>query len=103
MRFKKVVTIHKNIFVYSPHQIGHFTQVVSDAAYAVGCAAGTFSFEYQGTKEAVMLTCDYAMGNVFGSKIYVSGPTASECKTGPNQKYPGLCSEDETWEGWYFN
>lgn len=50
-----------------------------------------------------MLTCDYAVGNIEHEKVYESGPTASECKTGPNPDYPGLCNYDEQYESEFFN
>lgn len=53
--------------------------------------------------DTAMLTCDYSLGNVPHAKVYVAGPAASGCKTGTNPQYPGLCTENETWESYYYN
>lgn len=48
---------------------------------------------------AVKTTCNFAQIVPFvGRSVYVSGPTASKCKTGKNGQYPGLCSENELYE-----
>lgn len=46
----------------------------------------------------VFVICDYSVSNIDGDPVYVPGPTASQCKTGTNPKYPGLCSENEEYE-----
>lgn len=35
------------------------------------------------------------MGNIDDQPIYVQGNTASQCETGTNSNYTGLCSMDE--------
>lgn len=87
------------LLLNSKKQIGHFTQVVTDDAFAVGCAAVKYN---EGSDISIILTCNYSRTNLDGAKVYVSGPTASDCKTGTNSKYPGLCSENEKYEAWYY-
>lgn len=73
--------------------------MVTDDAFAVGCAASRFK---DGEKDITYLVCDYTRSNLNGASVYKVGPTASECKTGTNSKYPGLCSENEKFEAWYY-
>lgn len=92
-------------FAYCGHffnrtkHVGHFTQFVTDDAFAVGCAATRFN---EGKRVSTVLACNYSRANLNGSPVYVAGPTASDCKTGTNTKYPGLCSSNEKYEAWYY-
>lgn len=52
----------------------------------------------EGNWNHVLVACDYSCTNLIGAPIYKAGQTASECKTGTNPKYPGLCSESEKYE-----
>lgn len=73
---------------------GHFTLLVANRANAVGCAI----IHYQAggaTPFASYLVCDYSFNNVGGQPIYVKGPSTSNCQTGSNPNYPGLCSVNE--------
>jgi hypothetical protein len=70
---------------------GHFTQIIRDSTMRIGCAVGIIP--YQGN-QMTYTVCNYSYGNLDG-KAYKSGPPASECKTGPNPKYPALCSPAE--------
>lgn len=76
--------------------VGQFTQWVQSKAEAIGCAAimstMTYGEEEYGT---FLLTCNYSWGNLLGSPVYVAGETASNCTTGPDDTYPGLCSINE--------
>lgn len=49
-----------------------------------------------------LIACNYAVGNIDGYPIYSDGETASDCQTGTNPDYPGLCSIDEIYEGPFF-
>lgn len=73
-------------------EVGHFTQVVWQDAVAVGCAGSKYT-DSEG--QQAILICNYGFGNLKGQFVYKSGEPASECKTGPNPDYPGLCSVDE--------
>lgn len=95
--------IYNQFIDFSPKQFGHFTQLIWHNAYTIGCAASKFLYDYNGLKNAVMLTCNYALGNHPHEMIYEPGPTASECEAGTNPKYPGLCSEDEKWKHFYLD
>lgn len=81
------------------HDIGHFTQVVKDDAYKVGCAIAKFTMN--GDRVA-LLACNYAVSNIKNWPIYEEGATASACESGTNPDYPGLCSVDEVYNKPYF-
>lgn len=80
--------------------VGHFTQVVKDNAFKVGCAIAKY---YDPSKKDTrnLLACNYAVANIDTYSIYDEGPTASGCTSGTNPTYPGLCSEDEVYEAYY--
>lgn len=80
-------------------QIGHFTQMVTDDAFAVGCAATRYN---DGSMVSTLLACDYSRTNLNGGKVFVAGKSTSECKSGKNSEYPALCSEHEKYEAWYY-
>lgn len=75
-------------------EVGHFTQVVWEDAAVVGCAGVKYN-DAGGPKSN--LICNYGFGNMAQVYVYQSGPAASKCETGPNPKYPGLCSESENY------
>lgn len=77
----------------SQYTIGHFTQVVSDLADQVGC--GLVQFKDANKWNKIIFACDYSRTNLVTQNIYMSGPTASDCKSGTNPSYPNLCSESE--------
>lgn len=52
--------------------IGHFTQLVKDDAFAVGCAC---TQTHVGQKYEYLLACDYSVTNIQNDKVYKSGPT----------------------------
>lgn len=80
------------------HEIGHFVQMVMEAAYAVGCAQTKFISKVDGVdKHTVLTVCNYATIPILGGSIYTAGESASGCKTGKNPKYPGLCNEREKY------
>lgn len=91
------------VIVFSPNQFGHFTQLIWHNAYTIGCAAAKFLYDYDGLKNAVMLTCNYALGNRAHEMVYEPGQTSSGCDTGTNPKYAGLCSVNEKWNHFYLN
>lgn len=72
--------------------IGHFTQVVTDRAIKVGCAVSRFT---RNSLKYSLLACNYAFTNLRGSPVYVSGNSASGCRTGINPSFPALCSVNE--------
>lgn len=82
--------------------MGHFTQLVRDEAYKVGCSFSRYT-DKQTNMPYTLMACNYAVSNIIGVPIYEEGPTASGCKTGTNPNYPGLCSENETYEAQYFH
>ncbi|XP_055607820.1 antigen 5 like allergen Cul n 1-like [Uranotaenia lowii] len=77
---------------YEGPAIGHFTQIIADRADRIGCAMVQWT-EKPWVK--FYLVCNYARTNVIEKAIYVAGDVASECTTGTNSDYPGLCSEEE--------
>lgn len=79
--------------------IGHFTQVVKDDAYKVGCSIAKYN---HGHERKSLLACNYAVTNVNGRPIYEAGETATGCKSGTNPEFTGLCSVDELYEKPYF-
>lgn len=76
--------------------IGHFTQLVRDEAYAVGCAIAQFKKDKWFT---TLYACDYTLSNILGEPIYEkSKKAASSCKSGNNPNFSGLCSVKEIYD-----
>jgi Cysteine-rich secretory protein family len=73
--------------------IGHFTQVVRDKATHIGCAVSRYTKD--NLWKSSLVACNYAITNIQGRPVYVSGNPASGCTTGRNPKYPSLCSVNE--------
>lgn len=74
----------------------HFTQLVRDEAYAVGCAILQFK---EGQLFRTLVACDYSMANILNHSIYrISLGAGSGCKQGINTQFPGLCSTREIYE-----
>lgn len=72
--------------------------MVMDAAYAVGCAQTRYISKLDGQDRKTTLTvCNYATIPEIEKPIYVAGETTSNCTTGKNSRYPGLCSEKEKY------
>ncbi|KFB35694.1 AGAP006420-PA-like protein [Anopheles sinensis] len=75
------------------HPIGHFTQMISDRAWKMGCAAQTW---FEGKVNSIFyMVCNYSFANYEGQPVYRRGLPASRCRTGENADYPGLCSTKE--------
>ena len=72
--------------------IGHFTQIVTDRAFKVGCAISQYT---ESKWKTSLIACNYAFTNFQGAKVYASGKSASECSSGFNPRFPALCSESE--------
>lgn len=75
--------------------MGHFTQGVWESANKVGCAVST---SRSGGYNKAWLACDYNYGNMLESPVYKAGKMASECNSGTNPKYEGLCAVGEKYE-----
>lgn len=89
-------------FRHAPNniKIGHFTQLVRDESFAMGCAMCQFN---EIGKFTTLYTCDYTLSNIDDYPIYkASNKPASECKTSINEKYPGLCSIKEIFDNELF-
>lgn len=81
-------------------KIGHFTQLVRDEEFAMGCAMSQFE---QDNKYTTIFACDYTLSNIDDYPIYKpSTETASCCKTSINKDFPGLCSVDEIYDNELF-
>lgn len=89
-----------HICSYYRKDLGHFTQVVKDNAYRVGCSIAKYTDQNDARK--ALVACNYAVANIGDWPIYNDGPTASDCQTGTNPKYPALCSEEEIYDGPFF-
>uniref|UniRef100_A0A182JM83 Venom allergen-1 n=1 Tax=Anopheles atroparvus TaxID=41427 RepID=A0A182JM83_ANOAO len=68
--------------------IGHFTMLVHDGAWKLGCAMQQWN---EGVKKKVYLVCNYSYTNIIGRPVYNVGPVGSKCQAGLNPAYPGLC------------
>lgn len=71
---------------------------MKDDSYKVGCSISKYS---DGDSMTSLMACNYGVGNISGQPIYKDGATASECTSGTNPEYPGLCSADEVYEAVY--
>lgn len=74
-------------------QIGHFTQLVNDRTWKVGCSM--VHYITNGKMINYYLVCNYTMTNMIGEPIYTKGSTGSKCQTGQNPQFRGLCSPRE--------
>lgn len=80
--------------------IGHFTQLVRDEAYAMGCAIVQFKKDKWFT---TILACDYTLSNILDYPIYEkSSKTASSCINGINEQFRGLCNPTEIYNNELF-
>lgn len=76
------------------------TQATWDSANRIGCAVSQSKSAKVQDKPYPYITwlaCDYSYGNMADSPVYVAGPMASKCSTGPNPKWEGLCSTAEKY------
>ncbi|XP_039438897.1 antigen 5 like allergen Cul n 1-like [Culex pipiens pallens] len=76
---------------YKGPDIGHFTQLVSDRTWKMGCVMVRFS------DRAIhyYLVCNYSFINIVDQPIYVKGKPCSRCQLKCNRKYPALCRVGE--------
>lgn len=82
-----------NEYAFCRRTIGHFTAFVQDKQTHIGCAA--INFQMRRNLYAIYLICNYAMTNVLRQPVYATGQPCSECTSGCNDEYPGLCSTSE--------
>lgn len=78
---------------YAGPAIGHFTQIVADRSTAVGCAMVRYVDGDGWTNQD--LVCNYAITTITDQPVYVAGAPCSQCTTGCNPQYPGLCNPEE--------
>lgn len=69
-----------------------FATMVQDRQTHVGCAVVKFM---KGSSYCNYWVCNYAIRNVRGYPVYVSGQPLSGCTLGRNKDYPSLCRPDE--------
>lgn len=74
---------------------GQFLQVIKSSADRIGCSA----IEYLNARDyrCTVVGCNYNVENIIDVPTYEIGPTASQCLTGANPEYPGLCSRSEDY------
>lgn len=76
--------------------IGHFTTMVQDRSDYIGCSIIRFLKSNGFTVQ--LMACNYALANMIGEPVYVTGLPASKCWSGLNPEYTFLCSIDEEYE-----
>ncbi|XP_058452431.1 venom allergen 3 homolog isoform X2 [Malaya genurostris] len=91
-RFANKTVIAKYPRGYNGPAIGHFTQIVSDRATQIGCSFVGF-YDWPWIRK--YFVCNYSITNVVGQAVYQTGSSCSNCTSGCNSKYPGLCNESE--------
>ncbi|XP_050094077.1 antigen 5 like allergen Cul n 1-like [Anopheles aquasalis] len=74
---------------YTGPAIGHFMQMASDQASVIGCA---MQYWVEDMFEMYYLVCNYERSPFINEAVYKKGAVASECTTGTNQEYVGLCA-----------
>ncbi|XP_055843801.1 antigen 5 like allergen Cul n 1-like [Episyrphus balteatus] len=79
------------IFNNGKKKCGHFTVMIADRNTHLGCAVMHMK------KEKTVFTCNYAWTNIKNAKLYNTGRATSQCKTGKNPRYQGLCSINEKY------
>ncbi|EDS41254.1 venom allergen 5 [Culex quinquefasciatus] len=70
----------------------HFTMLVRSNASRVGCGMVKYR---SGEWLWVQLVCNYSYTNMIGTPVYTAGEPCSQCKTGCDATYDGLCNKDE--------
>lgn len=96
IKFIRNLVAHSELQLPFRLMIGHFTQLVRDQAYAVGCAMAQYK---KGRQYTTLYTCNYSLSNILDYPIYENTTNAaSKCKSGTNIAYPGLCSTDEIYD-----
>uniref|UniRef100_A0A182NM76 Venom allergen-1 n=1 Tax=Anopheles dirus TaxID=7168 RepID=A0A182NM76_9DIPT len=68
--------------------IGHFTMLVSDRTWKVGCAMQHW---VEGKAMKIYFVCNYSFSNIITQQVYTTGAAGSQCQAGMNPSYPGLC------------
>ncbi|XP_055913718.1 antigen 5 like allergen Cul n 1-like [Eupeodes corollae] len=79
------------VFNEGKKKCGHFTVMIADRNTQVGCSIMHMK------SEKTVFTCNYSWTNIRNAKLYIPGRAASQCKTGKNTQYPGLCSINEKY------
>lgn len=78
--------------------IKQFAQLVQSKADRIGCSIVRYIRKGRnGRLRCTIIGCNYSAGTVNGLPIYKTGEPASECQTGKNPIYPGLCSPREEY------
>ncbi|EDV94838.1 antigen 5 like allergen Cul n 1 [Drosophila grimshawi] len=90
--FADMTVINNYPSSWSGGQINRFTLMAQQRNIAVGCAAARF---FRNNNNQFLFTCYYAVNNVVGQPVYVTGRVGYGCQTGMNVAYPGLCKIDE--------
>ncbi|XP_073835069.1 venom allergen-1-like [Musca autumnalis] len=82
--------------------IGHYTAMVADRNYRLGCSAAIYT--KPGNKYSEFLfVCNFAFTNVVEQPIYTDCHRAAvNCTTGSNPMYPNLCSPLEEYKVSFF-
>ncbi|XP_067634348.1 venom allergen-1-like [Eurosta solidaginis] len=76
---------------------GHFAEMMIDRNTHVGCAMSRYTHPTYPFLYIYNTACNYASKYALDTPIYRVGKPASECITGPNPHYPGLCSKREKY------
>lgn len=71
----------------------HFAVMAADKANKIGCALG--QWKQPNAWLQVYIVCNYSFNDFVGLPIYAAGEPCSQCSTGCNPKYEGLCNEKE--------
>lgn len=79
------------IFNSGKKKCGHFTVMIADRNTHLGCAMMHMK------KDKTVFTCNYAWTNIRDGKLYSTGRVGSQCKSGKNPRFHGLCSVNEKY------
>lgn len=90
---------HLFFFLDNRKSIAHFTQIVKDDAYKVGCSIAKYT---DGGGKKCLIACNYAVSNIQNWPIYDEGAPTSACQTGKNPEFAGLCSVAEVYDKPWF-
>jgi hypothetical protein len=83
------VNVLDSLYYPPGYTIGHFTSMVHDKNFEMGCAAVEWT-EDDGEKKATRITCNYIKGAYGNKPVYTPLPTGSEFCSGCE-----ICDEDE--------
>lgn len=84
------VNVLKALYPPEGAMIGHFTQMIHDKVYDVGCALVQWT-EDDGQRKCTRMTCNYAKAHYLHQSVYAFGKPCEDCLVCDEDEFYGLC------------